>query len=1083
MSRVDHRHIYQNLAIDLLSGRTTERDLRHSVHDLPSLDERKLNKLGGYAEQVSLSEPRLAWAIMRVAYDAAIYQDCDLFLCSLASWYLGRTCNQWAQPKRVSIAIKHARIGFMKSGNPGWIAACDWQQNALSWTRPSFAQAANSLQKATYELQAAGLDSLVPHCQLSLSYAQILIGKYNEAYASIRACENYFSAQKDYINQARCWLNEASGLRRQSKLDEALTKLDQALAVFKIKNAPVEVAKVHYQVALVHLFLTDNLSIAISFFEKAAQTFSKCGLDLWQAACVMSLGAIYMQNGHLAKAENLYRQARKTFSRHNVLGLLADSLNDSGKLNTLRGNPDESVQQLQRALDLHEKLGARLPKAIELSNLGEAYGALGRYQDALHYLEQAIEQLGLLEDFLRLGTCEKYEAVIWSRLRQSPLAHEHLDKATKYYNRTNQRELLSSIFNTRASIFFEEGESIKAIECLKKSLAIADEYGTKPQAALSKRLLGEALLRIGNRDNAKIYLEQALSEFSEMGMDMEQIASLIALGIYNQVSNPLKANSDFQEALQLSDGIFPELDWNAYVGLAGLAEDEGDSTAAVRFYSRGVNSLSKVRLNFWQPSLAGSYLNAPSVIIKKAVALAVKIGAYQDALQFIEVNKATTLLQQLSMSQKTHINKKSQELNDLRAEINWLQEQLRASFEKNTPIQFISRSRQMRAHLTEKTKRYDSLMELIERQRVPHKATQLPFNHFNIDLFREITNQVLGTSWVALDYLLLDDQLITAKIGPDCLEFSNSPVSERILLALRECLKACQTSMPVQQSDLEVLGDWLIPPSIINCLSPATFLLLAPHNKLHYVPWAALQLHLAGQPLASICIPVVEPSLHNLIVLWQRNLLETSQDRNNGLLIGLSHFLSAHQPLPFSNNEIDAIGARLDHEGVLLSEKDATWENIRALTYSAVGTTRESDGLSRFAWLHIASHIFADPYTGRLSGIALWDGDVWLDQLRDLAPLPALVTFSACNGIYSFRYEGDEHVGLATTSLIAGAKRVVGSIWPVEDRASAEFMISFYDHYFAGAGPAEAVAKTQRRMIARGAMTSDWASFACIGVP
>ena len=45
-------------------------------------------------------------------------------------------------------------------------------------------------------------------------------------------------------------------------------------------------------------------------------------------------------------------------------------------------------------------------------------------------------------------------------------------------------------------------------------------------------------------------------------------------------------------------------------------------------------------------------------------------------------------------------------------------------------------------------------------------------------------------------------------------------------------------------------------------------------------------------------------------------------------------------------------------------------------------------GLSRFDWMHIASHFFSHTQTGRLSGLALWDGDVWLDQLRDLSPLP-----------------------------------------------------------------------------------------------
>jgi len=113
----------------------------------------------------------------------------------------------------------------------------------------------------------------------------------------------------------------------------------------------------------------------------------------------------------------------------------------------------------------------------------------------------------------------------------------------------------------------------------------------------------------------------------------------------------------------------------------------------------------------------------------------------------------------------------------------------------------------------------------------------------------------------------------------------------------------------------------------------------------------------------------------------------------------------------------------------------------------------------------------------------MWDGDIWLDQLRDLAPLPRLVTFSACNSIYSFVYEGDEHIGLATTCLVSGASSVVGSIWPIIDRSSAEFMICYYDYYLSGLHPAQAVSQTQRLMISRGEQVTDWAGFICFGLP
>jgi tetratricopeptide (TPR) repeat protein len=688
-----------------------------------------------------------------------------------------------------------------------------------------------------------------------------------------------------------------------------------------------------------------------------------------------------------------------------------------------------------------------------------------------------------LKNYFRLGTCEKYSAIIWFRLGQPSLAHEHLDKAAEYYEWAKQRALLSTIYNTRASIFFEQGEHQKAIDCLEKSLEIAETQGTRPQAALAKRLLGEALVRFGRDGDARDYLEQALSSFSEMGMILEQVSCLIAIGsYYAHLLETDKASYSFQKGLQLSGGAFPELDWRAYVGLAGLAETRGDITAAIDSYSRGEEALSKVRFNFWQPALAGSYLQTPSAIFNKAVILATKDNAPQSALQFVEANKATTLHRQLLMAGEITWGVETQELNDLRAEINWLQEQMRASLDKAIANQFTTRSRQMRSQLAEKVKRYDSLIARIERQGLSDHGTQIQSHKFILSLFRELANQILGDSWIVLDYYALDDQIISIEISSDRCELHSSAISNRFLLAMEECLKSRQGGTIPTQGDLDVLGNVLIPKSTIEHLTPDTILILSPHRKLHNVPWAAIRPG-SNQPLVCRCIPLVVPSLQNLITLWERDLQKLPPSRDSGLLVGISRFKGKFRDLPFVEDEINSLQPKLGSAGQLLSESDVTWENITKLCHTTGGTVKHAGGLSRFNWLHIASHIFADPHTGRLSGIAMWDGNIWLDQLRDLAPLPRLVSFSACNSIYSFMYEGDEHIGLATTCLVSGASSVVGSIWPILDRSSAEFMIGYYDYFLSGMHPAQAVSQTQRLMISRGEQISDWAGFICMGLP
>jgi CHAT domain-containing protein len=299
-------------------------------------------------------------------------------------------------------------------------------------------------------------------------------------------------------------------------------------------------------------------------------------------------------------------------------------------------------------------------------------------------------------------------------------------------------------------------------------------------------------------------------------------------------------------------------------------------------------------------------------------------------------------------------------------------------------------------------------------------------------------------------------------------------------MALNACERARQSTELPTQGDLDVLGEILIPSLLNDQLTTETFLILSPHKKLHAIPWAGLLPQFSSECLVNICIPTVVPSLRSLYVLWQRNNFENSSARENGLVVGLSSFGGKYRELPSVRDEVSFLRSTLGASGSYLVEKDAAWENILKLDQLSAG---KEAGLSRFSWLHIASHFFSDALVGRLGSLALSDSDIWLDKLYDLSSLPNLVTLSACNGISSFVYEGDEHVDFPSTCLAAGANSVVGSLWPVLDGVASEFTSVFYMHYLEGMSPAKAVAHTQREMMGRDGQAGQWASFMCVGLP
>jgi tetratricopeptide (TPR) repeat protein len=1067
---------YLSLAEDLFEGRISEKDLLPAASALPPLDNNLLEILAQHADGFASTRPRYSWAVAQVAQSAAASQNCGIFLESLASWYLGRACNHWTQPKRTTEALSVANRGFEALNEVGWVAACDWQLNAQPWTRPNFPQAAQTLGLALEQLERFGPAEFVPDCRLTLAYAQILIGGHDAANENIHICEEIYLARGDKLDQARCWLTQAGSLRRQNRFDEAFQKLEEALKVFDAENALTERAKAHYQIALGHLLKADDLLQATDHFKKAIDLFESTDLDLWRAMCINNLGSVYLINGQLKLAQEHYQEARTFFVRHGIQGLLADNLNDSGKLNILMGKPALSVEQFKQCEAINDRLDSHLSAAIGISNLGEAYGQLGRYQDALYHLERAAEDLESLENHFRLATCEKYMALIWSRLGQPEVAHEYLDKAAAHYERADQQALLSSVYIYRAATFFQQGTWREAIESLEGSLDIAEKYEMQPQAALAKRILGEALIPTERRAEAASYLEQARSEFAGMGMSMEHAACMISIGNYCQsVSEPDKARSAFEEALQLSEKTFPEVDWRAYIELGNLAEAQGETELAIRNYRQGTEAFTQIRRNFLQPALAGFYLQELAHVFDRIITVSIQMDTAQEALYFIEEAKASTLIRNLSMDRAIQGDSRSQELDDLKAEIGLLQDRLRVSLDEMSPLQAALHSRRTRDRLIKLIEEYDTLKSRLERRNLPAGAIGSFSTSFDLGFFREKASTFLPGDWVALDYYMTEGDLVTVIATPHDCQVHSQPISKRFSMALDACEKARRNGEPPLESDLEILGNLLIPASIADYLSPDAYLLLAPHRSLHQVPWPALKPDFAAQPLVCISTPCVVPSLYSLMLLWERSWPGQAPDRKKGFLVGLSSFNDVHKELPLVKEEIASLSSKLGPGGQVLAETDATWENLLSLRNG------EEGNLASFAWLHIASHFFADRRTGRLSGIAFWDGDVWLDQLRDLSPLPGLVSLSACNSNDSFLYEGDERVDLQTTCFLAGANTVVGSIWPVLDQAAAELVTLFYDYFLAGSSPAKAAALAQRHFISDGKELRSWASFVCAG--
>jgi MYXO-CTERM domain-containing protein len=96
-----------------------------------------------------------------------------------------------------------------------------------------------------------------------------------------------------------------------------------------------------------------------------------------------------------------------------------------------------------------------------------------------------------------------------------------------------------------------------------------------------------------------------------------------------------------------------------------------------------------------------------------------------------------------------------------------------------------------------------------------------------------------------------------------------------------------------------------------------------------------------------------------------------------------------------------------------------------------------------------------------------------------------LVVLSACEtGVGAVR-SGDGVYGLRRALVIAGAETQVMSLWKVDDEATRDLMVGYYNRLEAGGGRSESIAEVQRAMLAREGTAHPffWASFIVSGDP
>ncbi|HEY3177090.1 MAG TPA: CHAT domain-containing protein [Candidatus Polarisedimenticolia bacterium] len=266
-------------------------------------------------------------------------------------------------------------------------------------------------------------------------------------------------------------------------------------------------------------------------------------------------------------------------------------------------------------------------------------------------------------------------------------------------------------------------------------------------------------------------------------------------------------------------------------------------------------------------------------------------------------------------------------------------------------------------------------------------------------------------------------------------------------------------------------------------------LIIIPDGALHWLPFGALRTDPEAPPLATRYEMSVVPSA----TLWLRfRTMTPSGARIPALAL-------ADPVLGFSPGAAGMHRSVMLAEGPRLGQLPFARVEARSLVRNLGGGSRLMIGtdasellikrgdLRDFRILYFAAHAVIDDERPERSAVLLApgspdeDGLLQMREIVDLDLAGRVVILAACRSASGALMEGEGVMGLARAFFQAGARAVIGGLWPLRDDEAATLINGLSHHLGEGLSLQAALTLAQRERIGSGATAAAWAGLVVLG--
>lgn len=904
-------------------------------------------------------------------------------------------------------------------------------------------------------------------------------------------------------------------LREQGEPETARQRLEEALPLWRRSGDSHGEARCLG--SLGHLALARGESqAALELYALALDLHRRLGDRHGEAQVLNNQGHAQLSRGAPRDALEPLQAAIEAAREADAPALRAAALqNLAGALQVL-GRPAVALPRLAEARDLHRAAGQPVPEGRALVNIGSLHRALGDHPRALEAFLAALSVFRLAGNASGEATARNNLGAIYLSLGEPERAGEHLAASLPLRRSAADRRGEAASLHNLGRVHQALGQPAEAEALLRQALALRRELSDRRGEATTLAFLGALDFEEGRFPQAARTLGAAL-ELSRRVGDPRLTARLLRhLGeVASAQGLDEKAEERLREALDLHRRQGEPLqEVEALRALAAHRRRAGDLAAAGASAQQALALLESNGALLPEPDLASSFFALHRPVYELAVDVAMdrhrrdgEGGHGAHALELSERVRARGLRALLAEARVDVYRGLEPDLADRRQQV-LARLADRAAARRDALDR--GRSPEERAAIDDEISGLLAELDAVEtRIRIRHPDPALlrvPDPSTRGDIL-----DLVGGDTVLLEYFLGREASYLWAVADGEITAHELPRRGTIEAAVKRLHLAWSRpaagQLPASERALAREVSELLLGPVARRLDGRR-LAVVPDGALHYLPLAALSLPQAAdpdgaaEPLLLSHEVVVLPSVSALLARRRApvRLLPEGQlavladpvfdpaDPRLGPAAGPAGEGAAGAGealwprLPWSRQEAQAAAAGLPAHARLL-----------ATGFDASRELAVSGRLAGYRRLHFATHALADDLHPRLSGLALSmvdrqgrpeDGFLSLQALYELELNADLVVLSACRTALGREIRGEGLMGLARAFLAAGSRRVVASLWPVQDRATAELMEHFYRELLEHRRPAAEALRRAQLELRRGQRwrhPNHWAGFVLIG--